>query len=109
MRDLLTWLEQNNVPRAICSGAHRQEILTLLEAFQLRHHFDVVVAIEDVTRGKPDPQPYNLAFDRLNLEYDAELERELSLVIEDSQGGCAAARPRGCGCWAWRRACRCAI
>jgi beta-phosphoglucomutase len=95
VRDTLSFLEAHNVPRAICSGARRAEIIELLDAFQLRHHFDVLVAIEDVRLGKPDPQGYNLAFDKLNLEYDAELEKEKSLVIEDSAGGCAAAQAAG--------------
>jgi HAD superfamily hydrolase (TIGR01509 family) len=95
VRDTLAFLEEHNVPRAICSGARRAEIIELLDAFKLRHHFDVLVAIEDVRNGKPDPQGYNLAFDKLNLEYDAELEKDKSLVIEDSAGGCAAAQAAG--------------
>lgn len=95
VRDTLAFLEAHNVPRAICSGAHKAEILQLLDAFQLRHHFDVIVAIEDVRLGKPDPAGYNLCFDKLNLEYDAELEKDHSLVIEDSAGGCAAGKAAG--------------
>ena len=95
VREILEWLEDRNVPRAICSGARREEILTLLDAFKLRHHFDVLVSIEDVRAGKPDPEGYNLAFDKLNLEYDAELEKQFSLVIEDSEGGCSAGKAAG--------------
>jgi HAD superfamily hydrolase (TIGR01509 family) len=95
VRQLLLWLEAHNIPRAICSGARREEIVTLLDAFNLRHHFNTIVAIEDVRRGKPDPQGYNLAFDTLNLHHDAELDKALSLVIEDSEGGCAAAKAAG--------------
>jgi len=95
VREVLAWLEARNVPRAICSGARRSEIELLLESFRLRHHFDVMVTIEDVRLGKPEPEGYKLAFDRLNLEYDAELDKEYSLVIEDSAGGCAAARAAG--------------
>ena len=81
VRELLGWLEARNVPRAICSGARREEVVTLLDAFKLRHHFDVIVTIEDVKLSKPEPEGYNKAFDLLNLEYDAELEKEFSLVI----------------------------
>lgn len=95
VRELLEWLEAHNVPRAICSGARRSEIEMLLEAFKIRHHFDALVTIEDVQRGKPEPEGYNLCFDRLNMEYDAELDKEFSLAIEDSAGGCAAARSAG--------------
>jgi beta-phosphoglucomutase len=93
--ELLGWLEERNVPRAICSGARRSEILPMLESFKLRHHFDVIVTIEDVRLGKPDPQGYNLAFDKLNLEYDAELDKAFSLVIEDSAGGISAGKAAG--------------
>jgi beta-phosphoglucomutase len=95
VRELLAWLEDRNIPRAICSGAIRSEILHLLEAFGLRHHFDVIVTIEDVRFGKPDPEGYNKAFERLNLEFDAELDKKKSLVIEDSAGGCAAGKAAG--------------
>jgi beta-phosphoglucomutase len=95
VRETLAWLEEHNVPRAICSGARRGEIEMMLDTLKLRHHFDVVVSIEDVRLGKPEPEGYNLAFERLNLEYDAELSKDVSLVIEDSAGGCAAARAAG--------------
>jgi beta-phosphoglucomutase len=95
VRTVLAFLEDNRVPRAICSGARREEIEQLLKAFNLRHHFDVLVSIEDVRIGKPDPEGYNLAFDQLNLEYDAELDKNASLVIEDSAGGIFAGKSAG--------------
>jgi beta-phosphoglucomutase len=95
VRELLAWLEERRVPRAICSGARRTEIETMLDAFNIRRHFDVLITIEDVRRGKPDPEGYNLTFDRLNLEHAAELDKDLSLVIEDTPGGCSAARAAG--------------
>jgi len=95
VREVLAFLEEQRVPRAICSGAARKEIVTLLDAFRLRHHFDVLVAIEDVRHGKPDPEGYNKAFEELNDEFDAELDKKLSLVIEDSAGGCAAGKAAG--------------
>jgi HAD superfamily hydrolase (TIGR01509 family) len=95
VRELVAWLGARNVPTAICSGARRGEIELLLAAFGLRHNFKILVTIEDVRQGKPEPEGYNLAFDKLNLEYDAELDRNLSLVIEDSAGGCAAGKAAG--------------
>jgi len=95
VRTVLGWLEEWRVPRAICSGARRCEIEPLLEAFNLRSHFDAVITIEDVRRGKPDPEGYNKTFDLLFTEYDGLPRREKSLVIEDSAGGCAAARAAG--------------
>src|SRR5689334_19317697 len=43
---------------AICSGALREEIEAMLEGISLRECFPVIVAAEDVTVGKPDPQGY---------------------------------------------------
>ena len=95
VHDLLTWLEARGVPRAICSGAQRREIEILLNAFHIRNHFDIIVTIEDVRLGKPDPEGYNTAFDKLHIKYDATLNKSTSLVIEDSAGGCAAAKAAG--------------
>jgi beta-phosphoglucomutase len=95
VRALLSWLESRRVPRAICSGAARHEIDMLLAAFRLRGHFEEIIAIEDVRRGKPDPEGYLLTFDRLNIRHDAALDKAHTLVIEDSIGGCSAARAAG--------------
>ena len=50
---------------AIVSGARRAEIDAVLDACALRDSFDAVIAAEDVTRGKPDPECYRLALARL--------------------------------------------
>ena len=95
VREVLSFLEARGVPRAICSGAGRHEIELLLEAFGVQGHFEVVVTIEDVRQGKPDPEGYNKTFALLAAKYDGTLEKGRSLVIEDSAGGCAAARAAG--------------
>jgi beta-phosphoglucomutase-like phosphatase (HAD superfamily) len=89
--ELLNHLAEKKIPCGICSGARRQEITMLLSGFNLERYFSTIVSIEDVTRSKPDPQGYCLAFDRLNARQNGQLERELSLVIEDTEGGAAAA------------------
>jgi beta-phosphoglucomutase len=95
VRKILAWLEERNIPRAICSGAQRKEIEHLLDGFALRSHFALIVASEEVHAGKPDPEGYNLAFERLQKIRGGALRRETSLVIEDSAGGCAAAKAAG--------------
>ncbi len=89
--ELIKHLASRNVLCGICSGARRQEITTLLKAFTLDGYFPVIVSIEDVTRSKPDPQGYCLAFDRLNAQQNGNLDKAKSLVIEDTEGGAAAA------------------
>ena len=89
--ELIKYLASRNVLCGICSGARRAEITTLLKAFTLNHYFPVIVSIEDVARSKPDPQGYCLAFDRINALSDGNLDIAKSLVIEDTEGGAAAA------------------
>lgn len=50
---------------------------------------DVLVAAEDVTRGKPDPQGYTSAAERLGLRKNA------AIVFEDAPAGLAAGRAAG--------------
>jgi sugar-phosphatase len=51
----------------------------------------VVVTADDVERGKPDPQPYLLAADRLGVDIAD------CVVVEDSVAGVSAARAAGAG------------
>lgn len=88
-------------PLAIASGALRDEIEFLLGKASLRAFFQVVVAAEDVRKGKPDPEAYITALTRLNrLRSDRPLRPSECLVIEDSLHGVAAARAAGMRCLA---------
>jgi len=51
---------------------------------------DVVVTADDVVRGKPDPEPFVLAAQRLGVD------PARCLVVEDAPAGLAAARAAGC-------------
>jgi beta-phosphoglucomutase len=77
---------------AIVSGALRREIELVLGLAGLRPHFSEIVAAEDVSACKPDPQGYNRARARLALA------PERCMVIEDSLPGLAAARAAGLRC-----------
>lgn len=52
--------------------------------------FEVVVTAGDVTRAKPDPQPYRLTAERMGTA------PEHCLVVEDSLSGVRSARAAGC-------------
>jgi HAD superfamily hydrolase (TIGR01509 family) len=88
-------------PMAIASGALREEIEFLLGKVGLREFFPVVVAAEDVVRGKPDPEAYITALARLNRLISGRPVRPSEcLVIEDSRHGVAAATAAGMRCLA---------
>jgi HAD superfamily hydrolase (TIGR01509 family) len=80
----------------LVSGALRREIDLVLDRAELRRHFEVIIAAEDVACCKPDPAGY--------LAAQAALERRRSLpagrcvAIEDSLPGLAAARAAGMRC-----------
>jgi HAD superfamily hydrolase (TIGR01509 family) len=86
------------VPVAIASGAARLEIETVLEASGLRDLFGVLVCLEDVANGKPDPEGYLVALDLLNLDRPAPIEPADVLVFEDSEQGLKAATAAGMRC-----------
>jgi beta-phosphoglucomutase len=77
---------------AIVSGALRREIELVLELAGLAPHFAEIVAAEDVSACKPDPQGYNRARQALALPASR------CVVIEDSLPGLAAARAAGMRC-----------
>jgi beta-phosphoglucomutase len=71
-------------PLAICSGALREEIEAMLEGVHLRDCFPTIVAAEDVTVGKPDPQGYLLAVKQLNERLGKKFEPKDCLIVEDA-------------------------
>jgi beta-phosphoglucomutase len=85
---------QREVPLAIASGARHSEIEDILEAGGLRDAFTAVVGADDVTRTKPDPEPYLEAVRRLQPAAPG-LEPADCLAIEDTPPGIAAARAAG--------------
>lgn len=99
--ELITAVSQRYL-LAICSGALRREIEAILETAGLRRHFSVIVAADDVERGKPDPQGYLLAMQRLQEQRPLEppLTAAECLVIEDSLPGIEAGKEAGMACLA---------
>jgi beta-phosphoglucomutase len=71
-------------PLAVCSGALREEIETMLEGVALRDCFSVVVSAEDVTLGKPDPEGYLLTTQLLAEKCKKAIKPADCLVIEDA-------------------------
>lgn len=84
-------------PVAIASGASTGEIRHILGAAGLLKCFSAIVAAEDVRRGKPDPEPFALAFERLRQFHNDLLAREC-VAVEDSLGGIQSARAAGMPC-----------
>ena len=83
-------------PLAIASGALRHEIEVILEQAGLRKEFLHITSAEDVTRGKPDPQPFLQALNGLNRQRQTQaITAESCLVMEDSIPGIRGAKTAG--------------
>lgn len=81
-------------PLAICSGARRIEIETILDTAGLLDAFPVLVSSDEVPRSKPDPTGFLEAVARLG-DRIGELRPGQCLAIEDSANGVAAAKAAG--------------
>jgi beta-phosphoglucomutase len=83
-------------PLAIASGALRHEIEVILEQAGLQKEFLHITSAEDVTKGKPDPQPFLHALKALNRHRPEQVITAGScLVIEDSIPGIRGAKTAG--------------
>jgi HAD superfamily hydrolase (TIGR01509 family) len=85
---LLAEVRTAGVPYALVTSSERVIMDAVLEATGLR--FPVTVCAEDVTRIKPDPEPYLLATKLLDVDQSA------CVVLEDSTNGVTAAEAAGC-------------
>ena len=93
VRELLQGLAAE-MPLAIASGALHDEIEAILRSNALLPLFETIVGADDVSRGKPHPEPYLTAMTRLHHRVPG-LRPEECLVFEDSMPGIAAARAAG--------------
>ena len=86
------------VPVAVVSGAYRREIEPVLRGAGLADVVGVIVAADDVTRGKPDPEGYLRALEALG---DGLSPGDV-VAFEDTEAGVASARAAGLRCLAVR-------
>lgn len=86
-------LHENDVRLAIASSGVREYLDLILSRAGLRALFDVIVAGEEVSHGKPHPESFLLAADRLGV---APLD---CVVFEDSTVGVRAAKNAGMFCF----------
>ncbi len=75
---------------ALVTSATRRNQEYALRRFGLESFFDVIVTAEDITRTKPDPEPYLAGVSRLGVA------AESCLVLEDSTNGIVSANAAGC-------------
>lgn len=81
---------------AVVSGAMRSDIELVLERAGLATYFELIVAGDDLTASKPEPDGYLLAVARLNEKYpEFDLQPIECLAVEDTFAGIEAAKKAG--------------
>lgn len=87
------------VPIGAVSGALRDELVGGLKRAGIFDRFTALVASEDVTRGKPDPEGYVRGLELVNRDLARRKAEPLgprdALAIEDTAHGVAAAKAAG--------------
>jgi HAD superfamily hydrolase (TIGR01509 family) len=85
----LDHLKRRRRPLAVATSSRRSYADRLLTQHGLADRFEFILASEDVTRGKPDPEIYRAAAERFTIAADS------MMVLEDSPAGVAAAKGAG--------------
>lgn len=90
--ELLSSLHASGFLLAVGSSGPPENVFEVLDRLGNRWLFDAVITGADVTRGKPDPQVFRLAADRLGLK------PRQCVVVEDAPLGVQAAHAAGMAC-----------
>jgi beta-phosphoglucomutase family hydrolase len=89
---VVEWLDRlsaADVPCAVASSTHRLNINAVLDRIGLKSAFREIVSAEDVTHGKPNPEVFATAAERIGVG------AERCVVFEDAHVGIEAAHAAG--------------
>lgn len=92
LKTSLDRLTDAGYPLGVASSGARKYIELVLDKFGISTYFATVVTGDDVTTGKPDPETYLVAADRLGVS------PATCVVLEDATKGIRAAKSAGCRC-----------
>ncbi len=87
--EILRFLKENNIKTALATSSRRERLRIQMEMHDIFKLFDTVVSGEDVQRGKPYPDIFIKAADKIKAQY------KKCIVIEDSLSGIKGAHKAG--------------
>ena len=90
--ELLNSLAADGIAMAVGSSGPTENVALVVEKLGAGELLGALITANDVTRGKPNPQVFLLAAERLRIA------PERCIVVEDAQAGVAAARAAGMYC-----------
>lgn len=82
-------LREASIPCAVASSTHRQNIDAVLSRLGLQNAFEAIVSAEDVSHGKPNPEVFLKAAEKLGIT------AHRGVVFEDAHVGIEAAHAAG--------------
>ena len=85
----LAKLKAMGLKLAVASNSIRHTVELMMEKSHLTRYLDVMLSNQDVTHGKPDPEIYIKAMEKLGVAPHE------CLVVEDNENGIRAARASG--------------
>ena len=88
-------LVAHKITIALVTGSWNKKIDHVLQTVEIEDRFDFRITRADTRQGKPDPEPYIKALDRLRVAKSADVN---ALVFEDSPAGVSSALAAGCQC-----------
>lgn len=86
---LLNLLDTHNIPKAVATSSTRAEALYTLDRAGIADRFSIIVTGDQIQHGKPAPDIFLLAAERL------EVDAKDCLAIEDSDAGVRSAAAAG--------------
>jgi beta-phosphoglucomutase family hydrolase len=89
IRELLIELKEKDYRIALASSSPQRFIEAVLNKFEIHSYFEYMVTGDEVEKGKPDPEIYLLAAQRLNVDPKS------CIVLEDSKNGIIAGNAAG--------------
>ncbi len=88
-RAALSFFKRRGLPIALATGGKRKEMMKKLRKLNAHLHFDALVCLSDVKKGKPHPDIYTEACRRLHVSPSA------ALAFEDTSSGVQSASRAG--------------
>ena len=84
--EFLSRLKEQNIVVGLVTGTPKSEVEYILQKAELAQYVNIVIGGDDLQPSKPEPEPYLLALERLNLNSSE------CLAIEDNPIGIEAAK-----------------
>lgn len=85
----LSKLKSSGYKLAVCSNSIRNSVQVMLDKASLLQYLEFFLSNQDVSKGKPDPEMYVKAINKLGIS-----PKEV-MIVEDNEHGIAAAKASG--------------